>query len=144
MGVARAALTIPRSVHEAETRWYDTDEWPRWVDGLARVVNVEGDWPRAGAVVTWESFPAGRGRVVERVVAYEQLSGQTLEVSDDSLSGRQSVSFTPENENVEIALSLDYELGQRSLITPLVDVLFIRRALVSSLRTTLSRFGAQL
>ena len=65
----------PGSVHEAETCWYDTDRWPEWMDGLARVVAVEGDWPGVGSSVTWESGPAGRGRVRERVIAYEPLAG---------------------------------------------------------------------
>ena len=67
--------------------WYDTRRWPAWVDGLDRVVDVAGDWPQAGASVTWESGPAGRGRVIERVVSHEALAGQTLEVQDDSITG---------------------------------------------------------
>jgi hypothetical protein len=144
MSVARATLIVPGTVHEAETCWYDTSGWPRWVDGLDHILSVDGEWPKRGATVTWESHPAGRGRVIEHVILFEQLSGQTVEVRDDSLSGRQTVSFTPADEDVEIALSLDYQLTQRSLLTPVVDLLFIRRALTSSLRSTLARFGTQL
>ena len=55
--------------------WYDTGRWVAWVDGLDAVVSVDGDWPRVGATVSWQSGPAGRGRVTERVVGYEPLGG---------------------------------------------------------------------
>ena len=135
--------TLPGTVHELEQRWYDTSRWSAWIDGLGRVVEVAGDWPRVGSSVTWDSGPAGRGRVVERVVAYETLEGQTLEVEDSSITGRQSVAFVPVEDGVEVQLSLAYELKQRSLLTPVVDTLFIKRAMSTSLATTLSRFGAE-
>ncbi len=144
MRVVSAVQIFPGSVHEAETLWYDTARWPSWVDGLDHVTEVEPRWPQLGASVTWQSGPAGRGRVVERVVAYEPLSGQTVEVQDDSIRGRQSVAFAPAEEAVEVMLTLAYEIRQRSLLTPLVDVLFIRRAFRASLDATLRRFGLEL
>src|SRR5438067_2519823 len=139
-----AVETCPGSVHEAEMLWYDTPRWPSWVDGLDRVTGVEPRWPQLGATVTWQSGPAGRGRVVERVVAYEPLSGQTVEVQDDSIRATQTVSFVPEDANVAVTLSLGYELKRRSPLMRVVDVLFIRRAMTRSLEQTLSRFGAEL
>lgn len=144
MRVVSAAQSFPGSVHEAETVWYDTGRWPQWVDGLDRVAEVDPRWPELGASVTWHSGPAGRGRVVERVVAYEPLSGQTVEVEDDSIRGRQSVAFGPAEKEVDVALTLEYEIKQRSLLTPLVDLLFIRRAFRTSLDATLRRFGLEL
>jgi hypothetical protein len=141
---ARVVQSFPGSVHEAERCWYDTAHWPEWVDGLVRVLEVQGDWPRAGALVRWESGPAGRGRVLERVLEHEELAGQSVAVEDDSITGRQQVTFTPVNGSVELQLSLSYEIKRRSLFTPLVDALFIRRAMATSLRKTLSRFGGQL
>lgn len=135
---------FPGTVAEAERCWYDTARWDRWIDGLERVASVQGPWPDAGAVVTWVSGPAGRGQVTERVVAFEPLSGQTLEVEDASIRGRQSVAFTPAADGVEVAFSLRYELVRRNLLTPMVDLLFIRRAFATSLQTTVSRFGAEL
>jgi hypothetical protein len=140
----RAEIKLPGSVHEAEALWYDTSRWPTWVDGLAHVERVDGEWPGVSAKVIWDSTPAGRGRVVERVVAHEPLSGQTLEVEDDQVRGRQSVWFTPEDEEVRVNLELRYEFKKRSLVMPLVDLLFVRRAMTASLRQTLTRFGVEL
>lgn len=144
MRAVSAVQTFPGTVHEAETVWYDTAGWPSWVDGLDRVTEVDPRWPQLGASVIWESGPAGRGRVVERVVAHEPLSGQTVEVQDDSIRGHQTVAFAPAEKEVEVALTLEYEIKRRSLVTPLVDVLFIRRAFRASLDATLRRFGLEL
>jgi Polyketide cyclase / dehydrase and lipid transport len=144
MRTVRVAQTFEASVPEAERRWYDTSHWADWVDGLDRVLEVDGDWPNVGASVTWESGPAGRGQVTERVVDRHPLTGQTLEVQDDSIRGRQSVAFTATAAGVEIALSLEYELKRRSIITPIVDALFIKRAMAVSMGLTVSRFGAAL
>ncbi len=142
MGNVTASIAVPGSVREAERRWYDTSRWPDWVDGLDHIVALEGDWPEVGASVIWQSGPAGRGRVNERVIAYEALAGQTTEVDDPSMTGRQSVTFTPEEGGVRVALSLEYRIARRSILTPLVDVLFVRRAVAASLQATLGRFAA--
>jgi hypothetical protein len=144
MRVVRVAQAFPGSVHEAETLWYDTRRWQLWIDGLERIVQVDGDWPRIGATVIWESTPAGRGRVCERVVGYKQLAGQQLEVGDDSINGRQSVAFSPVDDEVEVELRLEYEIKKRSIFTALVDALFIRRAMATSMGATLARFGVEL
>lgn len=144
MRVVSVAETFPGSVHEAETVWYDTARWPMWVDGLDRVMSVDESWPAPGAVVMWQSGPAGRGRVSERVVSHEPLVGQTVAVSDETIDAQQSVRFVPDEGSVTVELKLEYELKRRSLFTPVIDILFIARAFASSLRSTLSRFGVEL
>jgi hypothetical protein len=144
MGAVEVTLGFPGSVHDAESLWYDTGRWVAWVDGLDAVVSVDGEWPRVGATVVWQSGPAGRGRVTERVVEYEPLDGQTVDVQDDALTGRQSIRFTPDEHGVEITLRLEYRVTKRSIITPLIDLLFIRNAVRASLRATLARFGLEL
>lgn len=144
MGAVEVTLGFPGSVHDAETLWYDPRRWVAWVDGLDAIVSVDGDWPRVGGTVVWQSGPAGRGRVTERVVEYEPLDGQTVEVQDDSLTGRQSVRFTPDEHAVEITLRLEYRVTKRSLLTPIIDPLFIRNAVRASLHATLARFGLEL
>jgi hypothetical protein len=141
MRTVQATQTVAGAVGEVERRWYDTGRWWSWVDGLERVLDVSGPWPEPGAVVTWESGPAGRGRVVERVVEHTPLQGQTSEVSDPSISGRQSIAFAPVADGVEVTLALSYALNRRSPVTPVVDLLFIRRAIASSLQITLARFA---
>jgi Polyketide cyclase / dehydrase and lipid transport len=144
MRAVRAKRVLAGTVAEAEGRWYDTERWDRWIDGLEQVAAVQGPWPRPGATVTWVSGPAGRGRVTERVTAQEPLGGQTVEVDDESIRGRQTVAFTPVDDGVEVALTLEYEIKRRNPLTPLVDLLFIRRAFATSLQSTVSRFGAEL
>ena len=144
MGAVEVTLGFPGSVHDAESLWYDTGRWVAWVDGLDAVVSVDAEWPRVGATVVWQSGPAGRGRVTERVVEYEPLDGQTVDVHDDALTGRQSIRFTPDEHAVEVTLRLEYRVTKRSIITPLVDLLFIRNAVRASLRATLARFGLEL
>jgi Polyketide cyclase / dehydrase and lipid transport len=135
-----ATIELPGRVYDAETCWYDVERWPDWVDGLARVIEVRGDWPRPGAEVIWESHPAGRGTVRERVTYYQPRSGQTSEVEDDSISARQSVTFQPRDDGVELQLALEYTLKRRSPVSWLVDLLFIRRLMGASLGRTLGRF----
>jgi hypothetical protein len=140
MARVSATIELPGRVYEAETCWYDLSRWPDWVDGLGHVAQVTGDWPRAGAVVVWESVPAGRGTVREQVIEYEPRSGQRSQVEDDSIAGRQSVAFTPSSDGLELRLSLDYRLKRRSPISALIDLLFIRRLMGASLARTLTQF----
>ena len=144
MRTVSVSQVLPGTVYEIEQRWYDTGRWVAWVEGLRRVVHVSDGWPAVGSSVTWDSGPAGRGHVVERVVAHEALAGQTVEVEDASITGRQSVAFVPVDDGVEVQLALSYEIRKRSLFTPLVDAVFIKRAMATSLATTLSRFGAEM
>ena len=141
MGRASASITVPGRAAEAEALWYDPDRWPAWIDGFGHLVELEGEWPRPGARATWDSPPGGRGRVHERVIAFETRTGQTLEVEDATFSGRQRVTFTPGSGETGIELSVEYELKHRTTFTPIVDRLFIRRAMTDSLRRTLSRFA---
>jgi hypothetical protein len=138
------AMSFPGTVHEAERSWYEVNRWPGWVDGVARIAEVRGSWPAVGAIVRWESGPAGRGLVLERVAWHEPLRGQTVEVEDESIQGRQTVLFSPVPEGVEVSLRLEYEVRKRSIFTGLVDLVFIRGAIERSLRSTVTRFGAEL
>lgn len=139
-----ATIDVAVPIHEAETAWYDTTGWPLWVDQLARVVEVQGDWPRAGSGVVWQSGPAGRGRVTEKVVEYEPRQGLSAEVQDDSITGTQQVTFDPLPDGVQVGLTLTYKLKSRSPLSALVDLVFIRRLMGASLAKTLSQFRTTL
>ncbi len=140
----RVAQTFAATVPEAERCWCDTARWPRWVDGLDVVTSISGPWPEPGATVRWVSGPAGRGEVNELVTAREALRGMTVAVSDGSIEGEQSVRFTPDGAGVEVAVTLDYRLRRGSPLMALVNLVFIRRAMQTSLAATVARFGAEL
>jgi len=141
MGRASATVSVPGRAADAEALWYDPHRWASWIDGFGHVITLEGEWPHVGARLIWQSPPGGRGRVMETVVAYETRSGQTLEVEDAQISGRQTVEFTPAPDHVDVTLSLRYEIKDRNLLTPVVDLLFIRRAWNDALRRTVTRFS---
>ena len=143
MPTVRTEVKVPGLASEAEALWYDPQRWPAWVDGFGHVVKLEGEWPAPGARAVWDSKPGGRGRVVERVTAYEARAGQTLAVEDEQLQGTQRVTFEPGPDGVDVALELSYELKRSNLFTPLTDALFIRRALRESLRRNLTRFARE-
>jgi hypothetical protein len=130
--------TVPGRVVEAEELWYDPHRWAAWIDGFGHVAKLDGEWPQVGTRLLWDSRPQGRGRVLERVVAYEPRSGQTLEVEDERLTGVQTVTFEPNGNEVRVSLSLEYSLKEGSR---LLDLLFVRRAVRDSLNRTLTRFA---
>jgi polyketide cyclase/dehydrase/lipid transport protein len=144
MGRVAATRSVPGPVSEAEELWYDTSRWPVWMDGVAHITKLEGNWPDTGATVIWDSPPAGRGRVVETVTRYEVRAGQTLAVEDERMRGTQAVAFRSAEGGTEVELSLDYELKEDGPITRLTDVLFIRRQLSDSLKRSLLRFAREL
>jgi hypothetical protein len=142
MGRATASVQVPGRASEAEALWYDPVRWAAWIDGFGHVVRLSDGWPAEGTL-EWNSTPEGRGRVLERVVAYEPRTGQTLSVEDTRLRGTQRVTFTPQPDAVGVTLALEYELKQANPLTPLVDVLFVRREIAASLRRTLHRFARE-
>jgi hypothetical protein len=45
---------------------------------------------------------------------------------------------------VEVDIRLSYEIKRRNIFTPLLDALFVRRAMIISLQQTLRRFEIEL
>ena len=141
MGRAKASISVPGRAADAEALWYDPHRWQAWIDGFGHVVSLDDGWPRRGAELVWESPPGGRRRVTQRVVAYEMRLGQTLEVEDATMTGRQTVEFEPGSDAVEVTLKLEYRIKDRTPLTPVVDLLFVRRAMNDALRRTVTRFA---
>jgi hypothetical protein len=140
---ARASIEVGGRPAEAEALWYDTARWPAFVDGLARVVGVEGDWPGPGAEVRWASRPGGRGEVRERVVGHAPRDGQEVQVEDEMLRGTQHVRFEPgEDGGTVVSLELEFELKAGSLLGPL-RTFFVKRSMGDSLGRTLRRFAVE-
>jgi hypothetical protein len=133
---ASEELVLPPPV--ARRLWTDLSRWATFVDGFAHVVEVAPEWPEPGAKLVWQSTPAGRGRVTERVLECADDAFVT-QVYEERLNGVQSLAFGVG----EIAMELEYELTQGGPLRALTDVLFIRRALTDSLRRTLRRFATE-
>jgi hypothetical protein len=145
MGKARASVDLPGfRASEAEALWYDTNRWPTFVDGFAHLVSKEGDWPAAPSTLVWQSTPAGRGRVLERVTEYEPRLGQTAQVDDPKMTATQRVAFEPSDDGVKVTLSMDYTLKEGGPLRPFTDFLFIRRAIGDALKRTVDRFAREL
>src|SRR3954454_13653590 len=142
MGRVKVELQLPGvATSDAEELWYDTRRWPAFVDGMGHVFKVEEGWPRqAGAVVVWDAKPGGRGRVLERVVSFEARVGQTVEVEDEKIHGRQTVGFSPGADGTSMTLELHYAIKQNRGVPAVVDFLFVRRPMRDSLKRTLQRF----
>jgi hypothetical protein len=143
VGRAEAEIDVGVLASAAEELWYDTSRWPTFVDGLAHVSKVEGDWPRGGRVV-WDARPGGRGRVIERVVAYEARAGQSVAVEDEKITGVQRVEFHPTEHGCRIRLALEYTIKEQRGVMWVVDRLFVRRPMTDSLKRTLARFRREL
>ncbi len=128
----------------AERLWYDTGRWPQWVPGLEAVTAVDPGWPaRPGAMVSWRSHPAGRGRVSERVLEHRPLESQRLAVRDDATEGEQTIRFTPTaHGGVTLTLALDFHRRRRNPLAAAVDLIFGRGAMAAALAATLERFAA--
>jgi hypothetical protein len=142
MGRVRAEIEVAALASAAEELWYDTARWPTFVDGLAHVEKVQGDWPHDGRVL-WDAKVDGRGRVDERVVRHEARVGQTLAVEDDKLTGTQRVEFHPTDGGCRLLLELEYRLKMDRPAATVIGV-FARRPLRDSLKRTLKRFRQEL
>ena len=126
----------------AQRLWFDTNRWPTFVDGFGHIVSLGEGWPEPGAKVVWESGPAGRGRVTERVTE-NGGNGCATQVFDKQMTGIQAARFEPNEDGCDVYLSLDYELSSGGPLRWLTDVLFIRRALAMALERTLRRFSTE-
>jgi hypothetical protein len=135
---AQAQATVELAPEAARRLWLDIDRWPTFVEGFAHAVDVSPDWPAEGAKLVWQSVPSGRGRVTERVVENGAEHFKT-DVFEDSLVGKQTVTFAEVAEGTRVELRLDYELASYGPLRALADAIFIRRALRDALRRTLRR-----
>lgn len=137
-----ATILVPGRIVEAEDLFYDPRRRAAWIDGYGHTERVEGPWPMVGGRLTWESRPGGRGRVVERVTAHEARVSQSCAIEEERLRGTQVVSFTAEEAETRVTVSLDFTVEQRSAFGPLT-AFFVRRAMRDSLGRTLHRFAIE-
>jgi hypothetical protein len=140
---ARAQTDLVLTPEAALRLWSDPDRWATFVEGFARVVERDPDWPGGGAKLVWESTPAGRGRVTEKVVEAEGPDRFVTQVFEDRLHGRQTFRVVESEGGSRAELALEYELTKYGPLGAIADAIFIRRAIRDSLRRTLRRFSVE-
>jgi hypothetical protein len=133
-----AEASVALEPEKALELWSDTDRWASFVEGFARLVERSPEWPAEGARVVWESGPAGRGRVTEKITGRGpgEIRSQVFE---ERFAGEQTV----RSADGRFAIRLDYALTDEGPLAGLTDALFIRRALRDMLRRTVSRFAVE-
>jgi hypothetical protein len=141
--VARAEVDVALTPEAVLRLWTDVSRWPSFVEGFARTLELDPAWPAEGSRVIWESIPAGRGQVTEKVV--EPPSGERFAtlVFEDRMAGRQVLRTAEVTGGARVELSLEYTLTRYGPFGALADLLFIRRALRDSLRRTMARFQVE-
>ena len=142
MRTARAAREVVLAPEAALALWTDLSRWPSFVEGFAHLLENDSRWPAPEARVLWESVPAGRGRVTEKVVESTGDRIATM-VFEERLAGRQTFRVAPRESGAAVELSLEYTLTKYGPLGPVADALFIRRAIGDSLRRTLFRFAVE-
>jgi len=126
----------------AQRLWLDTGRWATFVDGFGHVLEKDWNWPEPRSKVVWQSGPAGRGRVTERI--RESADGfVATDVFDAQMAAIQAIRFEPAEDGCDVVLSLDYTLASGGPLRKLTDVLFIRRSLAMALERTLRRFSTE-
>jgi Polyketide cyclase / dehydrase and lipid transport len=140
---ARAQADLVLTPEAALRLWTDVDRWPTFVEGFARTLERGGDWPSAGARVVWESKPAGRGRVTEKVMEGEGPDRFVTMVFEERLNGTQTFRVVESEAGSRAELSLEYQLTKYGPLSAVADAVFIRRAIRDSLRRTLTRFAVE-
>jgi hypothetical protein len=152
MALVRETRRVPLPVDRAAALWISVNRWATFIEGFARAVEVDSNWPQPGSKIVWESVPGGRGRVTERVLSWvapnEGPGKLSTQIFEESLIGTQTVTFEPGEDGSRVSVELEYELqpttfARQGLIGKLSDLFFIRRALSDSLARTLRRFSVE-
>jgi polyketide cyclase/dehydrase/lipid transport protein len=143
MRTARAQAEVVLTPEAALRLWSDADRWTSFVEGFGRVVDKSPNWPAGGARIIWESTPAGRGRVTEKVAEKEGPDRFVTQVFEERLHGIQTFRAVESEGGSRAELSLEYTLTKYGPVSAIADAIFIRRAIRDSLRRTLARFAVE-
>lgn len=139
MATAEASIRLPVSVAEAWDAYFWAPGWPRWVDGFAAVVGSEG-YPELGGILRWQSIPAGRGEVSERVLEHEHRRLHRVGFADPTMAGEFETRFAITGDGAELTQTLDYRVVAAGPITRVAAALFVRSQVRASLERSLSGF----
>jgi hypothetical protein len=143
MRSASAQTDLVLTPEAALRLWTDVDRWASFVEGYARTLERSPEWPAAGSRVVWESTPAGRGRVTEKVTEGEGPDRFVTMVFEERLNGTQTFRVVESEAGSRAELSLEYQLTKYGPLSAVADAVFIRRAIRDSLRRTMFRFSVE-
>lgn len=143
MSEVSAAVEIPVAVADVWGLYFDPDRWRSWVDQFDHTVTSDG-YPDVGGTLVWQSNPAGRGRVAERVLAHEERRLHVVSFEDPSTTGTLEVRFEMaatgsggDGRNTRVEQKLDYKLSNGGPLNAVTDRLFIRSQMRGSLERSL-------
>jgi Polyketide cyclase / dehydrase and lipid transport len=139
MATVEEAVLVDASLAETWDHYFDARAWIEWVDGFRAVIGSEG-YPDAGGTLRWRSVPAGRGEVVERVLAHEPRKRHRIAFSDPGMAGELEVRFGIEGERTRVTQTLDYRVLDRGPIARLGAILFVRSQVRASVQRSLAAF----
>jgi hypothetical protein len=146
MGNVRVSTMVQAPPATAERLWFDTSRWPSFIEGFRTIVEVSDTWPDTHSRVVWDSSPQGRGRVMETVIGYQPGAVHASEIEDPRMRGKQLLTWEPRPDGgVDVTLALEYELrgDVPKPLRPVVDALFVRRAVRDSIKRTLDSFAVE-
>jgi hypothetical protein len=143
MRVARAERQVVLTPEATLRLWTDPARWATFVEGFAHVVERDDGWPAEDTRLVWESVPAGRGRVTEKVVTPPASDRFATRVFEERLIGLQTLRAVESEGGSWVELTLEYTLTKYGPLGAVADALFIGRAVRDSLRRTLFRFGVE-
>jgi hypothetical protein len=143
MSVARAERHVVLTPEAALRLWIDPARWSTFIEGFGHVIEQEAGWPAEGTRLVWESVPAGRGRVTEKVVTAPAADRFATRIFEERLIGLQTFRVAESEGGSRVELSLEYTLTKYGPLNVVADAIFIRRAVRDSLRRTLFRFGVE-
>ena len=141
MAKVTESVLVGASLAAAWDHYFDQEGWRAWVEGFERVERSEG-YPEEGGTLVWQSNPAGRGTVTERVLAHEPRTLHRIAFEDPQSSGELTTRFAIEGEATRLTLELAYTVGGGGPLSKLTDMLFARSQVIASLRRTLMDFRA--
>ena len=139
MATLTESMLVAASLAETWDRYFDPRGWQAWVDGFRSVESAAG-YPDQGGTLVWRSSPAGRGTVRERVIDHRPRRRHEVEYSDPESAGRLVTAFAVEGEGTRVTLTLDYRLARSGPYAWIVERLFVRGQVRSSLQRSLLRF----
>jgi uncharacterized protein YndB with AHSA1/START domain len=147
MAEVEATVDIPASLADVWELYFDPDRWRSWVEGFARVTASDG-YPESGGTLSWESNPAGRGRVSERVLEHDPRERHRIAYADPGSVGELDTCFemVPAAEGgrrTRVTQRLSYALQESGPLAALTDRLFIRSQMRGSLQRTLANLRAE-